>query len=258
MIFYAPWQAITLPSSVDWLFSGSLLLIVAAIYSQFKQKTKSPMKILAIWFIQITILGLLNNRVIKPDVSFYEGFHLLPYLAAWLGLTVTAGTIIWSQKWGRAIVILSLLLTAMNFGQWAVDQRPRLADYTLNYSTQQLIADKINQTKSAHDNFMSGPDGAGFINLVTNLPIPGRQVFHLDWAYRNPWLRQQLTNMFINHPPEYLYFSLNQGMVSNYLKPILAKRYYSVLGPSGNPSNLYILDTKWDSLSLEEKALYQN
>ena len=253
MVFY-PINSLFLASTwsrINLFYFVSLIIMVLPVLDSHDHKLKKFARLMGC----LLILGLLNNRVIKADALFYEGFHLLPYLAGFI--TLLTQQIISNLKnpglkylRNGLLIILFLTITP-----WVVTPTNRLNQYTEHYSSQQNLADILITLKSDGDRFLSGPDGAGYINIVSNLPIAGRQLFHLNWSWEVPALREEFQTLFEKKPPEFVLFYNDGGQHAKYLQPILKAKYLNTYNSSGDITFFFILKEKWSQLSPDQKQV---
>ncbi len=210
---------------------------------------------LATFVISLFLIGLLNNRVSQADTLFYQGFHLLPYLAAFIVLTSKQFFLVKNKLVLQRLKYLLFALGLIFISHWIFTPVQRLQQYDEKYSPYQNIANILLQLSQPGDRFLSGPDGAGYINLAAHLPIAGRQLFHLDWSWRSPLLRRQFVRLMTTHPPEFLLFYNDNGQYARFLQPILTQKYQALYDQKHHPVFLYILRRKWDKLNQQQQLV---
>ena len=163
----------------------SFILGMTYLFTAHK-KLKNKQNYIKIIFFFGLLLSL-NTRVTNPAAGYYNGFHLFPYLAglsALVAITITK----FSKKNQIFGFFLCLILMANNL-PWTLEKKDKLNEYFINYGEFEAYGKVIKILATTNDTLITGPDGAGYINLIAQLPIPGRQVFHLDWAARSPFLQ---------------------------------------------------------------------
>lgn len=195
------------------------------------------------WLVPLGLLLSLNFRVDMPDATFYNGFHLFPYLAGWSALFALSATHLWRSgkaKAGKYLLVVVLLLLVGNNFSWVGEKIDKRSEHEINYGTHQSIANVLTLIKHPGDNLLTGPDGSGYINMFADMTFADRQNFHLNWAWRSPKLRAEFVEMMQSHPPEYIYFKTDQSSdYYLYLQPLLEQSYYRLSRADGRPTDLY-------------------
>ena len=232
ILFYPLLNAIKFTHFVGrWFLVLSLAL---SIHVAFKRKILLP---LVAW----CLLVLLNLRVYIPTQLFFTGFHLLPLMAG--SATVTSIFLLKLikiksiSKLGIGIVFLLLLIN--NNGWWA-EVKDKQNESDIQYGTFQSLAHAINSIKENDDQLFSAPNGHGYLNMMTDLSIAGRQLFHLPWAYRSPKLRAEFEELMKNNPPTFIYFHADKDGYSHQLSAIVKKDYSEIKRTNGDHTNLFI------------------
>lgn len=230
-----PLVNLTRPESpIGRLYWLTLPLIIVAIWRDRQRKR---------WLLPLALLLTLNTRVAQPDATFYNGFHLFPYLAGWGALAAVACESLWQRAKAAglklAIAVVLVLLATNNFS-WASERVDKLRERDINYGTYQGVANAIITIKNPGDALLTGPNGSGYLNLLTDLPLAGRQNFHLNWAWRSPKLQAQFKQLMAERPPTFIYFQHDEASdYYRYLKPTLEKDYYRLLRADGRETDLY-------------------
>jgi hypothetical protein len=196
------------------------------------------------------LLIALNPRVYTFPVAFFTGFHLFPYVAGYFG--VFASILFLHAKQGdirKRLVLLSLLLPLFLLNtEWVFTKKDKLNEYYIQYGSHESYAQLVKVLKSDGDTFFSGPNGHGYLNIISELPIAGRQLFHLQWAYRSPQLRSEFHQLLATNPPEFIYMTEDTSGYHTDLAPVLEKEYREIL-QDDNRIFLYIRSDKAKSLS---------
>jgi len=143
----------------------------------------------------------------------------------------------------------------------------KLSQYFIQYSTYESYGNAIKAIKPQNATLLSGPDGAGYMNIMGDIPFPGRQLFHLPWAYRSPMLRDAFTKMLSTNPPTFVYFPPieNNGFYEE-LQPVIATDYAALKRTDGSVTQLFIrkdvarnvTEEQWKNIEAQEFQRLQN
>lgn len=218
-----------------FLFVSTVLIFIFG-FKLFKEKKKR------VAFVLLFLLVLfLNTRVTDVRKVFYTGFHLYPFIAgfsAFLSFFVVS----FLQKAGKKqfiltiFIILFLLIGNMS---WAGEKKDKVSEHNIQYGEQQAFINALSILKIKEDRLLTGADGYGYINMVSQLPLAGRQNFYLDWAYRVPKLRGEFELMMKESPPEFIYFK--RGSSDYYDQLGLNDNYINLVRADSSLTDLYIL-----------------
>lgn len=191
------------------------------------------------------LLFSLNLRTSDVNVVFYWGFHLFPYIAG-LGVVLSlsgqqlyrqANQVKKSQVLACLVIIGGGVILAQNL-MWVSEKKDRLTEYFIQYDRFQAYATALKTLSSPGDTLMTGPDGAGYLNMLAGLPFAGKQNFHLEWAWRVPELRQSWLTMIEQEPPTFLYYHLNTDSYSQVLRPLVETEYVPLYRKDGSETGL--------------------
>lgn len=247
-----------LSSPIARFYLGGFLLLMGAAAFVKPKKWQQSQLLQLVFFIGV--LFLLNPRISVINVSFYSGFHLFPYLAGVATMIGIAGQILWQKPLTvqRRYVLLAggiglIILLGSNMG-WIWEKRDKMSDYYIQYDTFQAYGTALKTISQTGDTLMTGPDGAGYMNMMADLPLAGRQNFHLEWAYRVPYLRQVWLEMIEKQPPTFIYFDLQDDSYSHILKPLIESKYVVLRRRDGTPT---LLRMRKDAAERVEPAQWQ-
>jgi len=210
------------------------LVLTLTFYLLFKRQ---------IWLVIISLLMLLllNLRVIDSTQVFYTGFHLLPLMAG-----VSVATAVFSielmkiKAVSKAGILVLLTLLLINNVSWWGEKKDKQNEFSIQYGTFQSLAHAINSIKKDSDRIFNAPNGHGYLNMMADLPIAGRQLFHLPWAYRSPKLKAEFEELMETNPPEFIYFQTDINGYSNDLKTYLEKDFIEIIRTNGDKTNLFM------------------
>jgi hypothetical protein len=122
-----------------------------------------------------------------------------------------------------------------------IASKQRQVDYEINLLPWQDLANVINALKKDdQDTLFTGPDGQGYLNMVTNLRFGGRQNFHLPWAWRSPQLRAEFEDLFTHEAPTFVYYHSDNSEYDHALAPILQVQYWELRGFEDSKTWLYM------------------
>lgn len=240
-----------------WRTPGFLLWSILIIYPlvvTFRRDRMSFYRLVGLYLLVV----LLNNRVTTPGVTFYEGFHLIPYIVGLLAWTITAWLLIWPEVAKRVKIdaLVLVLIWLGSTGLWLLKGDNRQNKYEILFLPEQSLINVIKTMKQPGDKLLTGEEGYGYLNVLTDLPFADRQNFHLVWSWRSPILRQDFLDTFASQPPTFVYFPdhTGHGMPDLLHEEILPRDYVSVLSPGGTDSDLYVSKTRAESLTDAQKT----
>ncbi len=243
---------------LDQLSQTLLFPLVVALLSLtwlgFSTK-KIAKKNIAIALYVYLLLIMTNQRVFTFPIAFYQGFHLFPFIAAFFSVfALIIAKLFHNVKRlpVRSILVVVLaVLFVFNFS-WAWKRVDKLNEYYVQYGTQDSYARMIEQFKSEGDTFLSGPNGFGYMNMRANIPIAGRQLFHLPWAYSSPKLREEFHQLMAENPPAFIYLLDDESGYHTELQPIL-KQNYTELIEDKHRTFLFLANTKVQNITPEQQ-----
>lgn len=241
------------------LLFPSVLIIGILTYSLYtRSKLLNWQLYLKAGFVYILLI-ILNSRVYDFPVAFYQAFHLFPYVAAFFcitGFVVANGYTHFKNQYSMwAVAILVLGIFAHNVS-WAFDSRDKLNEYYVQYGTQESYAQLVKVFAEPEDTLFSGPDGYGYMNIISGLPIAGRQLFHLPWAYRSDKLRGEFHELIASEPPEFIYLLEDESGYHTDLVPVLAAQYTEIFH-NEKRTHLYFITSKAKALTEEQQQYLQ-
>ncbi|MBQ6436349.1 hypothetical protein IJJ27_02165 [bacterium] len=253
-IEYPAFSALTTFHNFSWLAIWILLLWPGFYYYYHHRQSFWP---LVAFYLLIV---LLNNRISQPNASIYNGFHLYPYL---VGLSIYL-IFVWEKFYptlkSKQQLYFSLLICIwfLGVGSWLWAGTNRQAEYEINYLPQQALVNVINILKQKDDVLLTGEEGWGYLNLLTDLPLADRQNFHLLWSWYDDQLRHDFINLFADHPPTFIYWpnTTGTGFPEMLYHEILPSEYLELRGPEGSPSFLYLHKNVAASISAEVWQAY--
>jgi hypothetical protein len=216
---------------ISQMFLVPLLVLSCAVAQKyFKVKKINRSTFLKSAFLYVLLI-LVNPRVYEFPVAFYQGFHLFTYVASFFAIfaSIFFTTVQFKNKiWQHAAVLVVIPLFLLN-STWAFEDKDKLNEYYVQYGTYESYAQLVKLFGVDGDTFFSAPDGYGYLNIVSGLPIAGRQLFHLQWAYRSPQLRAEFHELFEKNPPAFVYLMEDESGYHTDLVPILEEGYTRVL-----------------------------
>jgi len=228
-----------------------LLAIIAAIALRLQKHISNTQ--LIIGALLAVVIGLANMRVTSFPVAFYGGFHLYPYLAALFAYSafwiVRAAQHVRPSVFIVPLIAILLGSTLWSNMQWVFEEKNKMDEYYIQYGMQESHARLMRLIAAENDTFFSGPNGHGYINMMSGLPIAGRQLFHLEWAYRSPKLRQEFHELMEMNPPTFIYLTEDTSGYHTDLMETYLPQFYYPMRHNDSRSQLYILKTKADSLT---------
>lgn len=214
---------------------GFLLLVMYGLSCRREKRKGVWVRGLIFWML----LFSLNLRVSSPADIFYSGFGLFPYAAGFSALVAQAVV----ESRGRKQIVLGLMTLSMLWGNsaWVGEKVDKMNEYFVNYGTFEAYGRAIEAIAPDGASLITGPDGAGYMNMMANVPVAGRQNFHLNWAYRTPELREAFEEMLGSNPPTFVYFveDENNGFY-RMLKPRLESDYVALKRRDGSETRLMV------------------
>lgn len=260
IVYFIPFEA----SKGGWLKYMQVLLYPALGFSALQSRLAAVFAAFALtlpvsgwlatkkkqWWLGLVVfifVTSLNPRVSQMPATFYEGFHLWPYIA---GISATLASFAWvtwlhaTTRSRRFLVVFSwiAIVAAMTYYNidWWTERKDRFNEYNIQYGVYDSHARAIGALAHPGDTILAGPDGHGYIHMMAGLPTAGKQLFHLDWANRVPDLRTYFENMLRTEPPTFIYYKTDDGAVSRVLMPLLATEYTELVWIDRTRSHLYI------------------
>jgi hypothetical protein len=210
----------------------------------------------------IGLLFVLNNRVPEFPAAFYQGFHLFPYLSYFMVLVAVVITVAWEKlplsRFSKVLIVLVLVMVLINNAVWVLERKDKLSEHFIQYGEFQAFGSAIKMLKQPGDTLMTGAQAKGYTNMIADVPIFGKQNFHLEWSYRAPDLRAYFEHEFATNPPTFIYFSLIDNSHSKFLKPLLAQDYYQLKRADGRPTDLYLRKSATTKITPDQWQQFEN
>lgn len=241
----------------QFFFWQNVLLIIAAIIALKSKKTKLQDWIK--WLVIVALVLSLNNRVFLFPTMFYSGFHLYPLITAWSVLAIQFGNWAFKKAEKKWLLVCYITIALIIFGQilpWVFEKQDKVSEHFINYGDFQSAASLIQVIKSPTDTLLTGPDGHGYINIIADVPISGKELFHLPWAWRSPEIRQEFQKMLVNNPPTYVLFDQDkENGFHEAIKPLLDKDYTYLKRSDGRESKIMVRNDKLLTITAEQKKM---
>ncbi|HEX7017677.1 MAG TPA: hypothetical protein VF209_02100 [Patescibacteria group bacterium] len=246
LVAYPFFHIFSLNSPIARFYLAMVVLLLTLLVVKrpiIKWSRKNIFKVIGLFILVLC----LNPRISQPNVTFYQGFHLFTYVAG-VSVVISLGTEAifshFSSSRKNKMIAYSLgglmVLLLINNLSWLSRPPDKLSEYYINYDTFQAYGNALKTISQPGNTLMTGPDGAGYMNMMAQLPLAGRQNFHLSWAYRTPYLRQAWLAMIKEHPPTFIYFNLGSDEYSAVLRPLLKTEYVALQRADGSPTLLHI------------------
>lgn len=247
--------------SVGRGFALATLLGLGAICFLLRKKTfkQIGVKNLVIGLFLYGTLISLNTRVKGFPIFFFNGFHFYPFVAgffalfSWLFISILEK--IHNNKTKVVLGILPVIIGIV-ISPWLFEKTNKLDQYYVQYGTQDSYSRVMIQLKQPNDTFFSEPDGYGYMNMRSGLPIAGRLLFHLQWSYYSPELRLEFHELMENHPPTFIYLTEDSGDYYRDLQPYLKSIYTEILH-SHKGTFFYILKDRVPQVTVEQRKYLQ-
>lgn len=233
-------------NAVVWLVRIFSMIFFINLFLLIKRK---DFKLLA---IVLVILTLANIRYISPGLEYYQGFHLLPWLAIFLALNFMM-----LKKIGKLIFIFGGLLVVgflllINFNRTNLFQKNDLNnDFFINYSRQFGVGEVIRITKNDHDSLFVVPD-EWLVYWQSNAKPGSKMINYYAWMEQVPPLKGEVDNMFLNNPPTFFYCACNKIDMEKFLNDYPVLNEYDSFSKDGVELNLFVQKGKKGNLTTEQ------
>ncbi|OIO45094.1 MAG: hypothetical protein COZ34_04055 [Candidatus Pacebacteria bacterium CG_4_10_14_3_um_filter_34_15] len=246
-------------------FYIAFVILIITIFIIFKQKIiENKEKRVKILISTLLIISL-NPRESVPSVVSYNIFHLFPYIA---GISVLISLILndtfllfkFSKNMKIIFIVECIFLGLLFFNNlpWIWEKRDKLSDYYIKYDTFQSYGTALKTISSPGDTLLTGPNGSGYMNMMGDLPLAGRQNFHLEWAYRTPYLREAWMGMIENNPPTFIYFDFNNDSYSKILKPLVDSNYIALKRINGSSTQLMMRKDAINKVTIKQWKAFED
>lgn len=247
--FLKPMDKLAQMISIPLILSGGVLM-----FRLSKKKTVNKKYFISGGFLYLLLI-LSNPRVLSFPIAFYQGFHLFPFIGAFFALFAS---FLWyllpytiKQRRTFGFIVLLSVLVFYNLS-WARKKTDKLNEYYVQYGTHDSYARLMSVFKTEGDTFFSGPNGQGYMNMRADIPIAGRQLFHLQWAYESPELRKEFHDLLAQHPPTFIYFLEDQSGYHNDLQAPLKAQYTEIIQDK-HRTFFYMLNSKVTGVTAEQQ-----
>lgn len=226
----------------------SLLLIIHLAYLFYQKK----------YYLAIStflLLGLTNIRFVNPGSGHYAGFHLLPWYACLIFLTLLLSFEHFKSKIYPSIKMISLFLVvasifaSLNFAksELFIKSDPK-KDYEINFSTHITLGEIVRILKNPNDTLFVAPD-AWLVYWQSDTKHLPKLFGYYPWMGGIPKFHEAVIQAFILNPPTFFYCeNCKNSELEQFLNKYIEIRRY------GGKTNLYVIPEKIKNLSVEEKA----
>lgn len=241
--------------STDYLFETMLLFAGMLLIVLLKYRKKRFYS-LCLLILAILPFLFLNWRVEDKPENFYQAFHYYPFIASILTITaLSIGKFSSSLKLIPKAVFVTLIsiLVVCNVNSWWFEKKDKLTDYYIQYNRYEDFARIIKTVQQPGETLFTGPDGHGYINILANVSLAGRQNFHLQWSWLSPKLKDEFYVLFATKPPTYIYFQADGSGYARALDSILSEMYTQLYTKDDKETHFYIRNEKITSLSSEQR-----
>lgn len=251
------WQVLLFPFFAFIPPYGGIKIIVTLFLTQFfvsgyvmyrKRKTLH-------WFL---LFGLLiATNFFRVNDSSFASFHLLP----WVGILVISESIfVWQMLYdkskmirhitlGKIIMYIFLFIyMIINLNHFIVP-KDRTNEFYVQYSESEKYGRAIRILKDMDDRLMVVPNDP-LIYWVADIDTATRLLEYYTWIYPIPEYNDEIRSVINKNPPE---FFVETGLdLTEDLDALMRKvldSQYTQINHLGEPSRLYILDSKLQEIS---------
>ncbi|MBI2019267.1 hypothetical protein HYS95_01190 [Candidatus Daviesbacteria bacterium] len=224
---------------VRWL---TILLIINMIFLVKKGQFK---KVLIIFIL----LGLTNIRFVSPGIGSYQGFHILPWYATLIFLSIVLITQHLKKNTSYLLkgvnlgIVIVLLFLSFTYQKNSFSKKDIQLEYTINYSTHTDIGQIIGIMKSNQDTLFVSPD-AWLVYWQSDANHLPKLYGYYAWMSGIPDFRNRIIESFEKDPPTFFFCEDCKGLD---LGKYLIK--YDRIKRNGAETNLYVLSKKIKSLT---------
>lgn len=206
----------------------------------------------AVFFI---VLTLINLRYITPGRAFYQGFHLLPWVAVLIIVVIfstqevikniSRGLFRTTAVFLVAVAILGSFYLSINDTNNLFQKRDLAKDQYINYSRQFDFGQAIRILKGKDDRLFIIPD-EWLLYWQADIKHASYMVNYYAWMPSVPGIKTDVENMFKTNPPEFLYCESCDE------KSLMQYSNYQVVKKEKNNTKLYILKSKAREVSEDQ------
>ena len=210
------------------------------------------------------MLVSLNTRAPNAALIFYRGIHSLPILAGMMALIGSFYAFLlryFTPETKKRLVVFILFLLII-VGRFMKEDINQLDDYYIQYGNFESIGKALKQITKPGDTLATMPDGYGYINQVAEIPIFGKQNFHLSWSFYVPYLHDYFFDLFEKQPPTFIFARPGGDPHYQAIMPDLKSRYVRLKrlydGSDVTMFELYMLKSALKSVTSAQWTGFQN
>ena len=252
-ILFRPLLALFLPNQTFFLILKiACILYLFSVLALLKKKK---------WRLVLIFYFLLTTTNFRPVEfgTFRNGFHLLPFYATLIWITVLQTTRIlkttknFLEKKLFVSLILFFSLICLSFGaKEFLKNNTSNKDFNINYSHFFQYGEAIRLISTKKDNLLTIP-AASLIYAQSRLTSNSKYFFLLGFMRESKPLSEEMKILFEKNPPEFLYSEESQN-TDQFFKN-LSGNYFQIVKNS-KPSYLFISknklkeisDTQWEEI----------
>lgn len=235
------------PSQTLWIIRCmSVLLIINLLLLIKKQKFYLAL-------IIVLILGLSNIRFIQPGLQYYQGFHLLPWFATLITVTVFTIPLLWKNIFFNKMATLAIFIWFVAFmvsvyfsSETLFKKKNMTNEWFINYSRQFSMGEAVRIMKGQGDVLFIAPD-EWLVYWQAGIPHASKVPGFYAWMYSVPGLNSTVHNMFQTNPPPFFYVNDKNVTLKKYFDK------YIEIKKDGGDTGLFVLPEKVKLLSGEQK-----
>ena len=185
------------------LRSLSIIYFLFSIYLIYKRKIR-------IVLLSLIFLGLINLRFIEPGLTYYQGFHYLPWFSLFIFTIFYLGkkvTELMNGKCKIIVFIILLFITALAFNTSRKDlfvKRDKETDYYINYSRQYSLGEAVRIMANKNDKLFVVPDEY-LIYWQGNIAHASKYIFYYKSMENIDVIKNDIFDMFSKNPPTFVY-----------------------------------------------------
>lgn len=163
-----------------------------------------------LWLYPLLVLA--NNRVLSPTETYYQGFHLLP----WMGLLIIIFAFSWQYINPKIKLLFCLWAAVLLFNpgmQYRLKTNPA-NEYYINYSRFEDANEAIKIIFKPNDR-LAVLTNEPLIYWQTKTKPATRQLVYYAWEPQVKELREAYNQVFFgNNPPEFIYGNKEKELVN--------------------------------------------
>lgn len=203
------------------------------------------------WVVLLWItLGLANIRFVLPGQQYYGAFHLLPWYAMTICMTLFMSKGI-GKKWVSSVVVagltLLLMYVAWSKGSYLHDKIDEHTEFITNYGNVLQVGNVVASLSSPKDTlFLDGSDDAIYLVSKRYSLYPYSWYTSLMPQYKK--YTDARTKMFATNPPDFYYIACSAKTTIATL-PKIIQTDYARLYNLDHPSCLWVKKSKLPEIS---------